>query len=254
MPYCKSLSLSLCLCFPFFQCVVAAAQSGTAKAPAYAATSPLMDAMTTELDRAVTSLSKAAQPNQQPPYYIGYDTHDVSRLNIVAQQGAILLSDESHQRTADITVRVGDAKVDNTHGAHRTSAIHSIELPLTDNRSAIARMFWRGTNTCYGNAFQSYLKVKSELAVQATGAYNSSYQTRVLPDFLSVVDNPTLTAFSGKEFSGTYSVDDEGVPAQKVALVQDGKLVSYRLGREPIRDFPDSNGHGRAAAGRRRLP
>jgi predicted Zn-dependent protease len=63
-----------------------------------------------------------------------------------------------------------------------------------------------------------------------------------------------LTAFSGKEFSGTYSVDDEGVPAQKVALVQDGKLVSYRLGREPIRDFPDSNGHGRAAAGQAPAP
>ena len=75
-----------------------------------------MDAMTAELDRAMTSLSKAAQPNQQPPYYIGYDAHDLTRLNILAQQGAIVSSDESHQRTADITVRIGDWKVDNTHG------------------------------------------------------------------------------------------------------------------------------------------
>jgi predicted Zn-dependent protease len=89
---------------------------------------------------------------------------------------------------------------------------------------------------------------------RTTGAYNSSYQTRVLPDFLTVVDDPTLTAFSGKELTGAYSVDDEGVPAQKVTLVQDGKLVSYLLGREPIRDFPESNGHGRAEAGQAPTP
>jgi predicted Zn-dependent protease len=89
---------------------------------------------------------------------------------------------------------------------------------------------------------------------RTTGAYNSSYQTRVLPDFLSILDDPTLTTFSGKELTGTYTVDDEGVPAQKVALVQDGKLVSYLLGREPIRDFPESNGHGRAAEGQAPAP
>ncbi len=153
-----------------------------------------MDAMTAELDRAMTSLSKAAQPNQQPPYYIGYDAHDLTRLNILAQQGAIVSSDESHQRTADITVRIGDWKVDNTHGTHRTSALHSIELPLTENRLAIARTLWWGTNACYGNALQSYLKVKSELAVQAKEEDNS-------PDFsrqdavhaqLPLIPTPTL--------------------------------------------------------------
>lgn len=84
---------------------------------------------------------------------------------------------------------------------------------------------------------------------RTTGNYNSSYLTRVLPDFLSVVDDPSLTTFAGKELTGTYSVDDEGVPAQKVELVKDGKLVSYLVGREPIRDFAESNGHGRAATG-----
>lgn len=123
--------------------------------------------MTAELNRAMTSLSKAGTANQQPPYYIGYDAHDVTRLSIVAQQGAILSSDANHQRVADITVRVGDAKVDNTHGTHHAGAIHTVELPLTDDRPAIARTLWWGTNTAYGNALQSYLKVKSELAVQA---------------------------------------------------------------------------------------
>jgi predicted Zn-dependent protease len=89
---------------------------------------------------------------------------------------------------------------------------------------------------------------------RTTGAYNSSYHTRVLPEFLTVVDDPGLASFSGKELIGAYSVDDEGVAAQKVVLVQDGKLESYLLGREPIRDFPESNGHGRAEAGQAPTP
>jgi TldD protein len=45
---------------------------------------------------------------------------------------------------------------------------------------------------------------------------------------------------------GAYDVDDEGVPAQAVKLVVAGRLENYLIGREPVRDFPQSNGHGRA--------
>ena len=45
---------------------------------------------------------------------------------------------------------------------------------------------------------------------------------------------------------GDYTIDDEGVPAQRVSLIEKGTLVNYVMGREPIRDFPTSNGHGRA--------
>jgi hypothetical protein len=41
-------------------------------------------------------------------------------------------------------------------------------------------------------------------------------------------------------------VDDEGVPALSVKLVVDGRLENYLIGREPVRGFPQSNGHGRA--------
>jgi len=50
----------------------------------------------------------------------------------------------------------------------------------------------------------------------------------------------------GKALLGHYEVDDEGVKAQRVPLIEKGMLVSYLLGRQPIRDFPSSNGHGRA--------
>jgi len=83
---------------------------------------------------------------------------------------------------------------------------------------------------------------------RTTGQWSSSYKSRVLPDFITVVDDPLISNISGKRLFGSYSLDDEGVKAQRVALVEKGQLVSYLVGRRPIRDFPVSNGHGRGAA------
>jgi len=84
---------------------------------------------------------------------------------------------------------------------------------------------------------------------RTTGAWSAEYKSRVLPEFLSVKDNPGLGTFQGRILIGSYAVDDEGVKAQSVAVVDKGKLLNYLIGRDPIRDFPESNGHGRAALG-----
>jgi TldD protein len=84
---------------------------------------------------------------------------------------------------------------------------------------------------------------------RTVGAYQSSYRSTVLPSFLSVVDDPTLREFKGKRLVGAYKVDDQGEPAKPVTVVEHGKLVSYLVSREPVKDFPASNGHGRAALG-----
>jgi TldD protein len=78
------------------------------------------------------------------------------------------------------------------------------------------------------------------------GAFATSYKSRVLPDFLSLVDDPTLASINGRTLMGKYEVDDDGVKAMPVSVIENGKLVNYLIGREPIRDFPASNGHGRA--------
>ena len=65
----------------------------------------------------------------------------------------------------------------------------------------------------------------------------------MIPDFLSVVDDPTLSSYRGQALLGQYAIDDEGVPAQRVSLIEKGVLVNFVIGREPIRDFPTSNGH-----------
>jgi TldD protein len=84
---------------------------------------------------------------------------------------------------------------------------------------------------------------------RTTGAFATSYKTRVLPKFVTVVDDPTMKIFEGGKLLGSYAVDSEGVKAQAVTLVDQGLLTNYLVGRQPLRDFPTSNGHGRATPG-----
>jgi predicted Zn-dependent protease len=70
---------------------------------------------------------------------------------------------------------------------------------------------------------------------------------RVMPVEVGLVDDPTVREFQGQELIGAYQVDEEGVRAQRVALVADGILRSLLMSRRPGPEFVRSNGHGRAA-------
>jgi predicted Zn-dependent protease len=98
---------------------------------------------------------------------------------------------------------------------------------------------------------QNILGRKPQLGApnRTMGAFATSYKMRVLPTFLDVIDDPTLKEFDGKSLVGSYDVDSEGVKAQRVNVVEKGILTNYLLGRQPIRDFSESNGHGRAGPG-----
>jgi TldD protein len=68
----------------------------------------------------------------------------------------------------------------------------------------------------------------------------------IMPDFLSVLDDPTVTSQGATQLNGAYRFDDEGVPGQKVTLVRDGVLEGFLMSRRPVAGFARSNGHGRA--------
>jgi TldD protein len=70
---------------------------------------------------------------------------------------------------------------------------------------------------------------------------------RVLPASVTVVDDPGAKEFQGAPLLGSYAVDDEGVRAQKVTLVENGTLKNELMSRRPGPDFDQSNGHGRSA-------
>jgi TldD protein len=68
---------------------------------------------------------------------------------------------------------------------------------------------------------------------------------RVLPASVSVVDDPGAKEFQGQALIGGYAVDDEGVRAQTVTVVENGNLKQLLMSRRPGQDSDRSNGHGR---------
>jgi predicted Zn-dependent protease len=71
----------------------------------------------------------------------------------------------------------------------------------------------------------------------------------ILPDFLSIVDDTTMKKLGSEDLLGYYQFDDEGVPAQRVMLVDHGVLKNFEMSRSPLVGFPHSNGHGRRQIG-----
>jgi predicted Zn-dependent protease len=79
--------------------------------------------------------------------------------------------------------------------------------------------------------------------------FTKSVGTKVLPDFLSVVFDPTRRKVGAVDLNGWYDYDDEGVKGQRVTVVDKGVLKTFLMSRSPIRGFDHSNGHGRRQPG-----
>lgn len=67
---------------------------------------------------------------------------------------------------------------------------------------------------------------------------------RIMPTFLSVTDDPTARSYRGVPLMGGYDVDDEGVLARPVKVVENGFLRTFLSGRTPSKTNKESNGHG----------
>jgi TldD protein len=73
--------------------------------------------------------------------------------------------------------------------------------------------------------------------------------TQVMPVFINVSDDPTRERFGSVSLNGYYKFDDEGVPGEKVTLVDKGVLKTFLMSRSPVKGCSQSNGHGRCSPG-----
>jgi predicted Zn-dependent protease len=137
-----------------------------------ATSAPVLAAMRAELDRSVTELQARGDP---APYFVAYEVVDRHAVDIEAEFGALLASDDTQSREFDVDVRVGSPKLDNTHairgrdtrggmsrrfgGAHR--------LPIEDDTAALRAALWLATDERYKDAAERLIKVKSEHAIDA---------------------------------------------------------------------------------------
>jgi predicted Zn-dependent protease len=401
----------------FVVLALAAAVQSRAAYPSGDKPDVLLSTMQAELQRAQTSLGKL----DPAPYFLSYSVYDESVAIAVGSQGSLVNSTQARHRAAEVTMRIGTAALDNSHGVNRASATTFGALPLGDDRDAIAHELWRLTYEEYRKASKAYLNVKTNTQVQAQEedtspdfsqekplthtdykevapapdqpaleklvrqysavfrqypyiyssavsimaqrtrfhflstegnhivapsafirisvqaetraddgmelmrfetfqaesldhlppeseilarvqkmatdlkalreaplaepfdgpallsgratavffhevlghrleghrqrgeqegqTYTKKVGQAVLPDFLSVVDDPTQRTLNGMDLGGWYEYDDEGMPATRVEVIKDGILKNFLMSRMPIKNFGNSNGHGRAQPG-----
>ncbi|UCG17716.1 MAG: hypothetical protein JSV19_06740 [Phycisphaerales bacterium] len=79
--------------------------------------------------------------------------------------------------------------------------------------------------------------------------FENKLDKRVLARFLDVVDDPTRETIAGTQVLGHYAYDDQGVKARPVTLVEQGRLKTLLMSRNPSKTFKNSTGHGRGAYG-----
>jgi len=130
----------------------------------------------------------------------------------------------------------------------RLSALRS--APLVEPYIGPAILLNRASGVFFHEIFGHRIeghRQKSEFEGQT---FTKKVNEQILPDFISVYDDPTMKAFNNKDLNGYFRYDDEGVAAQKVVVVDHGILKNFLLSRSPIKNFPKSNGHGRREHGR----
>jgi hypothetical protein len=73
--------------------------------------------------------------------------------------------------------------------------------------------------------------------------------SKILPEWIDIVDDPTQTSWQGKQLAGYYQFDLEGVAGKRVSVVEKGVLKSFLTTRQPIKSSATSNGHARLLGG-----
>lgn len=77
---------------------------------------------------------------------------------------------------------------------------------------------------------------------QAENPFLDKIGARVLPEFLSVLDNPTLAEFNRTRMAGFAKVDEDGLPTRETRLVEKGMLKTLLTSRDPVRGIEHSTG------------
>ncbi len=121
--------------------------------------------------------------------------------------------------------------------------------PIVEPWSGPAIIMNRACGVFFHEIFGHRIEGHRQKDVEEGQTFTKKVNTSIMPDFLSVHDDPTLDKFGETFLNGRFKYDDEGVPAQSVSLVDKGVLKSFLMSRSPIANFPTTNGHGRCSAG-----
>jgi len=126
-------------------------------------------------------------------------------------------------------------------------ALH--KAPLADPYVGPAILEGRAAGVFFHEVFGHRIEGHRQKDDTSGQTFSSYVGKEIMPSWLSVYDDPTLTTLNGLQLNGFYRFDDEGIRAARKDLVKDGVLVGFLMGRNPIATEPTSNGHGRKQPG-----
>jgi predicted Zn-dependent protease len=123
--------------------------------------------------------------------------------------------------------------------------------PVIDPYTGPAILSGRASGVFFHEIFGHRIEGHRQKSESEGQTFTKKVNQSILPDFISVIDDPTTERLNGTDLNGYYKFDDDGVPAQKVTVVEKGILKNFLMSRSPVTGFEASNGHGRKAPGYR---
>jgi TldD protein len=124
-----------------------------------------------------------------------------------------------------------------------------VKAPIVDPTVGPALLTGRAAAVFFHEVFGHRAEGHRQKDVSEGQTFSKKVGEEILPAFLSITDDTTMKKLGGQDLLGYYQFDDEGVPAERVTLVDHGVLKNFEMSRSPLMGFPHSNGHGRRQLG-----
>jgi TldD protein len=124
-----------------------------------------------------------------------------------------------------------------------------VAAPINDPSVGPALLTGRAAAVFFHEVFGHRAEGHRQKDVSEGQTFSKKVNEQILPEFLSITDDTTLKKLGNQDLLGYFQFDDEGVPAQKVVLVDHGVLKDFEMSRSPLVGFEHSNGHGRRQLG-----
>ncbi|HEX8836927.1 MAG TPA: metallopeptidase TldD-related protein, partial [Candidatus Acidoferrum sp.] len=124
-----------------------------------------------------------------------------------------------------------------------------VKAPIVDPTVGPALLTGRAAAVFFHEVFGHRAEGHRQKDVSEGQTFSKKVGEQILPPFLSITDDTTMKKLGEQDLLGYYQFDDEGVPAERVTLVDHGVLKNFEMSRSPLVGFPHSNGHGRRQLG-----
>jgi len=176
----------------------------------------------------------------------------VARLVIMARTRAADGMDLFRVETfeAESAARLPDQKTIADKAIEMAKNLEALRVaPVTEPFSGPAILSGRASAVFFHEVLGHRLEGQRQRGDEEGETFTKMLGKPILPAFLSVADDPTLSTFQGTSLSGHYDFDDEGQAARRVDLIKNGVLETFLMSRQPIASVAQSNGHGRSESG-----